>query len=58
MVTEVAGEYGLPLATDKEESIVLRSDCRRKRRRGRIVEKVKWLGVILDDRLDFKELWK
>lgn len=57
VVTEVAAEFQLPLATDKEESIVLRGGCGRKKRRGGMVEKVKWLGVILDDCLDFQEHW-
>ena len=54
-VTKVAGEYELPLAADKEESMVLGGDCRRKKRRGRGVKKVKWLGVILYDCLDVKK---
>lgn len=39
----------------KEGSMVLCGGCGRKSRRGGVVEKVKWLGVILNDRLDFKE---
>ena len=59
VVTEVAAEQGLSLAADKEESMVLRGGCgRKKNRRNGIAEKVKWLGVILDDRLDFKEHWR
>lgn len=58
VVTEVAAEVQLPLATDKEESIVLKGGWGRKKRTGGIVEKVKWLGVILDDCLDFKEHWR
>ena len=59
VVTEVAAEQELPLAADKEESMVLRGGCwRKKNRRNGIAEKVKWLGVILDDRLDFKEHWR
>lgn len=38
--------------------MVLRTDCRSKKRRGRIVKKVKWLGVILDDYQDFMKHWK
>ena len=49
---EVAGERGLPLAKDKEERLILRARAGRRGRRG-IVEKVKWLEVILDDDLDF-----
>ena len=59
VVTEVAAEQRLPLAADNEESMVLRGGCgRKKRRKNGLVEKVKWLRVILDDRLDFKEHWR
>ena len=56
---EVAAEQKLPLAADKEESMFLRGGCgRKKRRRNGLTEKVKWLGVILDDSLDFKQHWR
>ena len=56
VVTEVAAEQELPLAADNEESMVLSRGCgRKKNRKNGIAEKVRWLGVILDDRLDFKE---
>ena len=58
VVAEGAAEHRLPLAADKEESIVLKGGCERKKRSGGVVEKVKWLGVILDDPLDFKEHWR
>ena len=59
VVTEVAAEWRLPLAADNEESMVLRGGCgRKKRRKNGLAERVKWLGVILDDRLDFKEHWR
>ena len=58
VVTEVAAEFQLPLAMNKEKSIVLKGGCGRKNRRGGMVKKVKWLGVILDDCLDFKEHWR
>ena len=59
VVAEVAAEQILPLAADKEESMVLRGGCgRKKRRRNGLAEKVKWLRVILDDSLDFKEHWR
>ena len=59
VVAEVAAEQRLPLAADKEESMVLRGGCgRKKRRKNGLTEKVKWLGVILDDRWDFKEHWR
>ena len=49
---EVARERGLPLAEDKEERLILCSKAERRGRRG-VAEKVKWLGVILHDELDF-----
>ena len=59
VVNEVAAERELPLAADKEESMVLRGGCgRKKRRKNGFPEKVKWLGVILDNRLDFREHWR
>ena len=58
-MTEVAAEQRLPLAADKEESMVLRGGYgTNKNRRNGIAENVKWLGVILNNRLDFKEHWK
>ena len=58
VVAEVATAQRLPLAAEKEESMVLRGGCgRKKTRRNGLTEKVKWLGVVLDDRLDFKEHW-
>ena len=54
---EVARERGLPLAEDKEKRLVLRSKAGRRERRG-VVEKMKWLGVILDDQLDFGQHWE
>ena len=58
VVAEVAAEQELSPAADKEESMVLRGGWgRKKNRKNGIAEKVRWLGVILDDRLDFKEHW-
>ena len=52
----MAAEQRLPLAADEEESMVLRGGCgRKKMRKNGLAEKVKWLGVIVYDRLDFKE---
>ena len=46
VVPEVAAEQRLPLAADKEESMVLRGGCgRKKRRKDGLTEKVKWLGL-------------
>ena len=59
VVTEVAAEHKLPLAADNEESMVLRGDCgRKKNRKNGIAEKVRRLGVILDDRRNFKQHWR
>lgn len=44
------------LAEDKEERLILRNPSGRRGRRG-IGEKVKWLGVILYDELDFGPDW-
>lgn len=52
VLKEVAEELRLPLAEDKEERLILRSKGDRRGGRGE-VEKVKWLGVILDEDLDF-----
>ena len=47
-------QYGLPLAADKEESVVLIGDSRPKKRRDEVVQNVKSLGIILGHCLDFK----
>ena len=57
VLKEVAAEHGLPLAEDKEERLVLRCRTGRRGRRG-VAEKVKWLGVILDEDLDFGQHWE
>ena len=57
VVEEVALEYALPLAPDKTERIVLRERSGRRGRRG-AGEKVKWLGVILDEELSFTPHWE
>ena len=54
---DVAREWGLPLAEDKEERLALRSKAGRRGRSG-VAEKVKWLRVILDDELDFGQHWE
>ena len=53
IVTEVAGKWRLPLEESKTESLILR----RKRKRGGICY-VKWLGIILDDTLQFDVHWQ
>ena len=57
VLKEVAAEHGLPLAEDKEERLVLRNKNGRRGRRA-VAEKVKWLGVILDEDLDFGPHWE
>ena len=58
VVGEVATKYQLSSRADKEELMVLKGGCGRKKRRSGVVEKVKWLWVILDYRLDFVEHWR
>lgn len=38
--------------------MVLKGGCGRKKRRSGVMEKVKWMWVILDNRLDFVEHWR
>ena len=56
-IKEVAVARGVPLAEDKEERLILRDKKWRRSRRG-VVEKLKWLGVILDEELDFGPYWR
>ena len=58
VVAEVVAEQQLPLAADKQELLVLSGAGGSKKRRNGLTEKVKSLGVILDDCLDFKEHWR
>ena len=57
VVKEVGGESGLPLAEDNEEGVILRGRSGRRGRRG-VCKNVKWLGVILDEDLDFGTHWE
>ena len=57
VVKEVAVERGLPLEPEKEEKLVLRKGGRRNKR-NREVERVKWLGVVLNEDLEFDIHWK
>ena len=57
VVKEVAAERGLPLEPEKEEKLVLRKGGRRNKR-NKEVERVKWLGVVLDEDLEFDMHWK
>ena len=60
MVVEIAKNWNLPLEKEKHEKIVFNSkgvgSGRRKKRSE--VEKVKWLGIIVDETLDFDHHWK
>lgn len=58
VVVEVATEHRLSLAGDQEESIALKGDCGWNKRRGGDFEKVKWLRVIFEDCLGYKENWQ
>lgn len=48
---EVAEERGLPLEEAKEERLILETGRKQNRRKER--KWVKWLGIILDDQLEF-----
>ena len=56
-IKEVGGERALPLAEDMEEHLILRIKTGRRGWR-RLIEKVKWLGVILNEDLDFGPHWE
>ena len=57
VLKEVAAKHGLSLAEDKEERLIFRDGGGRRGKRG-ICEKVKWLGLILDEDLDFGPHWE
>ena len=57
VLKEVGLEKGLPLEGSKEEKLILRKGGRKKRRRNKEIERVKWLGVILDEDLEFNIHW-
>ena len=60
MVGTIAKKWNLPLEKEKHEKIVFNpkgvGSGRRKKRSE--VEKVKWLGIIVDETLDFDHHWK
>ena len=56
VIKEVAEEFGLPLEDSKEEHLLLKRNNQRKG--GRVKKWVKWLGIILDEDLEFDVHWK
>ena len=60
VVGTVAAKWDLPLEKEKHEEIVFNQGGvgSGKRKRRSEVEKVKWLGIIVDDTLDFDHHWK
>ena len=60
VVGAVAAKWDLPLQKEKHEEIVFNQGGvgSGKRKRRSEVEKVKWLGIIVDDTLDFDHHWK
>lgn len=48
----------MPLGAEKEESMVLRGEEGRKKRRNGLVENMKWLGVIPDEGIELAEHWR
>ena len=54
----MALERGLPLEDSKEDKFILRKGGRKKRNRNKERDRVKWLGVILDEDLQFDIYWK
>ena len=60
LVGTVAAKWNLPLKKEKHEKIVFNQGGvgSGKRKRRYEVEKVKWLGIIVDDTLDFDHHWK
>ena len=60
VIGAVAAKWDLPLEKEKHEEIVFNQGgvgCGKRKRRSE-VEKVKWLGIIVDDTLDFNHHWK
>ena len=57
VVKEVAAEKGLQLEPEKEEKLVLRKGGR-KNKKNKEAERVKWLGVVLDEDFEFAIHWK
>jgi len=55
IVNKIAAENHLPLKESKHECLVLKKNRKKK---NKDVKNVKWLGIIMDESLTFKELWK
>jgi len=55
IVIRIAAENYLPLEDSKHEPLVLQKKSRRK---NKDMKWVKWLGIIIDESLIFKEHWK
>lgn len=49
----MALESGLPLENSKEKKLVVRGGGRKKKRKNKDIETVTWLGVILNEHLEF-----
>lgn len=58
VLQEVALERGLPLEVKKDEKLILRSNGRKKKGKNWEIERVKWLGVILNEALEVDIHWK
>jgi len=55
IVNRIAAENHLPLEDSKHERLILQ---KKRRRKNKDVKWVKWLGIIMDESLTFKEHWK
>jgi len=55
IINRVANKYNLPLEKSKHERLVLR---KKRKRKNREVKMIKWVGIIMDESLTFKEHWE
>jgi len=55
IVNRIAAENHLPLENSKHERLVLQ---KKRRKKNKDVKWIKWLGIIIDKSLTFKEHWK
>ena len=60
IINEVATKHNLSLQPDKHEEIIFNPGGKgsRKRKKRMEIERVKWLGIIIDETLDFDHHWK